>query len=133
MIRSIAYIGNSFKAMLVTAAAVAVLSAGILCCCLTKHAQAAQQVRKSCGHCPKTDTSKTAKPKTCECCKVTPADLDHQLVKFDLVPSFVHHVHAVIIDVVYRPHSTFVRLAYTGPPRANMSLPIYLQQSALRL
>jgi hypothetical protein len=125
-----AYIGKTLKAGVVLAAAVAFVSGSLLCCCLTKTAHASAQP-KACCH--KHQTAKADPSKTCEHCKIR-ASLD--LAKaFDLLPSLAKHLHhAWIADaLVYRLPIRIPHLAYTGPPRAPSSLPVYLQFSCLRL
>jgi hypothetical protein len=124
------YIGKILKAAVVLSAAVALIGGSVLCCCIAKVASAAT-VKKGCCH----KAQKTAPTKACDHCKVKSADSDTLIKSLDLVPAFVKsfHVEFIAAALMHLPQGHLSSLAYTGPPRANMSLPIYLQFSNLRL
>jgi hypothetical protein len=138
MIKSIrTYIGKTLKATVVLTAAFALVGGGLMFCCMSKTAQASTAVPKMSGHCHQGRSAQhqTDHSKTCDCCKVKPGDSDTLVKLFDIVPSLVKNFHAfVAVDALaYLPQVRLSHLAYTGPPRANASLPIYLQNSCLRL
>jgi hypothetical protein len=125
-----AYIGRALKAGVVLTAAVAFLGGSFLCCCLSKTAHASTS-QKTCCH--KTKAQKSEPSKTCDHCKIrSVSDLTKT---FDLMPSLAKSLQtfgsADVPAYFFAEHLT--RLAYTGPPRAHPSLPIYLQVSCLRL
>ena len=130
-----AYIEKTFKTTVVFAGAFALIGSSLMFCCLTMTAHASTQSSKvpSC-HQVKKDIPQADHSKKCDCCKIKPSDSEALVKALDLIPSFVKSFHAVITRALaYAPQARLSHLAYTGPPRANMSLPIYLQLSTLRL
>lgn len=130
------YIGKALKAAVVSMAAVAFLTSGLLVCCMMmpSHAKAASKA-PSC-HAHKSGQAKKQESKTCDCCKVSKNQSEQAGKFFEFVGNFgkdfkialVADFWAVVSHQVVSTH-----LAYQGPPRANESLPIYLQVSSLRL
>ena len=132
------YIGKALKATVVFMAAFALVAGSLLCCCLAKTAQASTYIPKVSNHChqAKAAQHKADDSKTCDCCKVTRDDSDQIAKPLGIVPSFVKSFSiSFVADVLaYLPHvRSSYHLAYAGPPRANTSVPIYLQLSNLRL
>jgi len=131
------YIGKALKATVVLTAAFALIGGSLIFCCLTMTAEASMQAAQSSDHChpAKTSPSKVDHSKTCDCCKIRSSDSDTLVKLLEIVPSFAKSFHAfVTADVLaYWPEVRLSHLTYTGPPRANSSLPIYLQFSCLRL
>ncbi|GEM_PF-5731576 len=139
MIRSASlYIGKVLKAAVVSMAAAAFLISAFLCCCLTKSAHAQTPVPKASSHCQahKADQAKKQESKTCDCCKIVKNDPGQAGKVFELVQSLGKSFKIAFVADYWAGNLTCVvstHLAYQGPPRANESLPIYLQVSSLRL
>jgi hypothetical protein len=135
MIKSMTtYIGKAFKAAVIFTGAVALVSGSLMFCCMTKTAQAAAP--KVVDHChpAKSGQHKADHSKTCDCCKIKPGDSDTLVKQLNIAPAFAKSFQVFLADaLVYHPQARLAHLAYTGPPRANTSLPIYLQHSCLRL
>ena len=131
------YIGKAIKASVVSLAMVAFLASGILFCCQIQltHAKArVAQAMPSC-HAHKADQA-TKDSKTCDCCKISKNQSEQAVRAFELVQNFGNDFKiGLIADFLTGITSQVVsyHLAYQGPPRANESLPIYLQVSSLRL
>ena len=115
------------------------LFTSLACCCLTHgaHADSATQIAKKIPSCHKHSTSQksqTQQNKSCDCCKITgqAADLIAKALDINPVLKQFGQVQALMVQAY---HPNFICLSHlnTGPPVFHNSIPIYLQNSNLRL
>jgi hypothetical protein len=132
-------IGKMIKTVVVSSATTAFLCSGLMLCCQVGvvHAQQLKSKVASCCHAAKTNQFKGQDTKSCSCCKISKDSPDQATKTFEITkPSgkFFYKIFLSVERFVHIPHDrASFSLAYQGPPRANASIPIYLQFSNLRL
>ena len=140
MIRSaISYIGKIIRSAVVLTTTTVFLLSGLMLCCQVNVAHAEQLKAKtaSCCHVSKTNHFKEHDSKSCRCCKISKDSPDKANESFEITQTSNKSFHNIFLSVDrlvnVMHHRASLALAYQGPPRANRSLPIYLQLSNLRL
>jgi|CXWL01.1.fsa_nt_gi hypothetical protein len=137
--RIITNIGKTIKVVLVSSATTAFLCSGLLLCCQVSvsHAQQLKSKIVSCCHASKANHFKGQDTKSCGCCKISKDNPDQATKTFEITKPSGKSFYKIFLTVERLVHVSHYRalfsLAYQGPPRANASVPIYLQFSNLRL
>ncbi len=137
--RIITNIGKTIKVVLVSSATTAFLCFGLMLCCQVGvvHAQQLKSKAASCCHAAKANHLKGQEAKSCGCCKISKDKPDQATKIFEITKPSGKSFYKIFVTVERLVHISNYRalfsLAYQGPPRANASIPLYLQFSNLRL
>lgn len=132
-------IGKVIKVAVASSATTAFLFSALMLCCQVGVVQAQQLKSKvaSCCHTSKANHLKEPNTKSSSCCKISKDSPDQAIKTFEITKPSGKSFLKIFLDAERIAHSIYQRasfsLAYQGPPRANMSLPVYLQLSNLRL
>ena len=132
-------IGKGIKAVVVSSVTAAFLFSTLMFCCQVGlvHAQALNSKTASCCHVTKTGQLKAQDAKPCTCCHISKNSPDQAKKPFEITKPSGNSFYKIFLTVerfVYiSHHRALFSLAYQGPPRTNASIPIYLQNSNLRL
>lgn len=129
-------IGKTIKAVVVSSATAAFLLSGLMLCCQVRLAHQLKEKASSCCAASKTAQIKIKDTLSCICCQLTKNTPDQiqGSIKIAQIGKSVHKIFLIVQSIadIQRLGQSYA-LAYQGPPRANVSTPIYLQISNLRL
>jgi hypothetical protein len=127
------------KVVLISSAATVFLLSGLMLCCQVGlvYAQQHQSTAASCCHASKTGHLMGPVSKSCSCCNITKDSPDQANKVFEITKPSGKSFYKIFLTVErfvhMSHHCASFSIAYQGPPRANASIPIYLQNSNLRL